>query len=156
MPGEKPDPREEGVLSPSELDIADSQYVAEIGEGRYVVSTDTTSPEPQSSRSPECEEVPLPAVPSARYGVDIEARIDGRQANYRTQSDDIVTVFSELVRWYAMQVDSDLPPDRVLRILVAESELPIGPRPTVETALDRHELTPEDPITDLLAALESR
>lgn len=156
MPGEQPDPREEGVLSPSELDIADNEYVAEIGEGRYVVSTDANPPDAQPPHSSERGDHSSPDGSITRYSVDVEARIDDRRSNYRTRSDDVVTVFSDLVRWYAMQVDSELPPDRVLRILVAESELPIGPRSAIETALDRHDLSPEDSVADLLAALEPR
>ncbi len=154
MSGEKPDDRDEGVLSTSDLDIADSEYVAEIEEGRYVVSTDESAPdptlagnrtEPRSSLDPEAD----------RYGIDIEVSINGSVSTYRTHSDDIVTAFSDLVRWYATQVGSDLDPSRVLAILVAESELAIGPRSTIETALGRHDLAPEDAIGDLLAALET-
>ncbi|WP_122089589.1 DUF7500 family protein [Halalkalicoccus subterraneus] len=156
MTGDEPNPQEEGILSPSELDITDSEYVDEIEEGRYVVSTDTTSPDIQPSRSPEDGGTSLPDTASSRYGVEIEARIENRSSTYRTQSDDVVTVFSELVRWYATQVDLELPPGRVLQILVAESDLPIGPRRSIETALDRHDLSPDDSIADLCSALETR
>lgn len=150
MPGERPNERNDGVLSPSDLDIGDSEYVAEIDEDRYVVSTDKSPPEPtrfeetsRSSLDPE----------AARYGLDIEVTIEENVSSYCTHSDDIIAVFSDLIRWYATQVDSDLDPTMVLRILIAESDLAIGPPATVKTTMDRHDLTSEDSIGDLLAAL---
>lgn len=154
MPGERPDKRNEGVLSPSDLDIADSEYVAEIEEGRYVVSTDNSAPEPNIPTAPEHDRSALDPN-EASYGIEIEVSINGNISGYHTASDDIVTTFSDLVRWYATQVDSDLDPSRVLEILIAESELSIGPYRTVKTALDRHELSPADSIADLLDALET-
>lgn len=146
---EQPTDRNEGVLSLSDLEIADSDYVAEIEEGRYVVSTDDSPPDPTDPSGPPRSSTPE----DARYGLDVEASIDGNVSRYHTRSDDIVAVFSELVGWYAAQVDDDLDPARVLRILIAESRLPIGPRSTIETAMERHELTSGDSIGDLLEAL---
>ncbi|MDL5361091.1 hypothetical protein [Halalkalicoccus sp. NIPERK01] len=149
MADERPDQSDDGVLSPSDLDIADSEHVAEIGEGRYVVSTGDGPPEPIH------EEPTRPAFDpdAARYGLDVEVNVDGRVSSYRTRSNDVVAVFSELASWYAEQVDADLDPARVLRILIAESDLAIGPRATVETTMERYDLTSEDAIADLLAAL---
>lgn len=154
MPGEKSNEQDKGVLSPSDLDIADSEYVAEIEEGRYVVSTDESAPDPNLAEKRVETRSSLDPT-AARYGLDIEVTIDGSVSSYRTHSDDIVTMFSELVRWYATQVDSDLDPNRVLEILVAESDLAIGPRSAVETAMDRYDLVPEASIADLLASLET-
>lgn len=148
------DERGENVLRPSDLDIADSEYVAELEKGRYVVSTDNSAPEPNDSPIPRTERSALDPE-TASYAVDIEVSVEGRVSSYRTASDDIVATFSDLVRWYATQVDDDLDPSRVLQILIAESELSIGPYHTVETALDRYELTPSDSIADLLYALET-
>lgn len=150
MTDERPTDSEEGVLSPSDLDIADDDRVAEIEDGRYVVATGDGPPDP-SGRD---ERDPLPTeTGNARYGIDVEASVDGTVSRHRVRSDDIVDLFSDLVRWYATQVDDELDPERVLGILVAESELPIGPRPTVETAMDRHDLTAENSIGELLDAL---
>lgn len=155
MPGEQPDSRDEGVLSPSDLDITNSEYAAEIEEGRYVVSTDASPPEAQSHRSTETDSDPPLDPTAASYGIDIEARIEGHVSNYRIQSNDVVTVFSDLLRWYATRVDDDLDSDQVLQILVAESDLAIGPRPIVDTALDRYDLSPTDSIADLIDSLDS-
>ncbi|MFC6904531.1 DUF7500 family protein [Halalkalicoccus tibetensis] len=150
MTDERPTDSEEGVLSPSDLDIADDDRIAEIEDGRYVVATGDGPPDPSGRREPE----PAPTESGdARYGIDLEVSVDGDDSRYRTRSNDIVDLFSELVRWYATQIDDDLDPERVLGILVAESELPIGPRPTVETAMERHDLTTEDSIGELLDAL---
>ncbi|KYH25301.1 hypothetical protein HAPAU_19710 [Halalkalicoccus paucihalophilus] len=114
MPGEQPDPQDEGVLSPSDLDITNSEYAAEIESGRYVVSTDASPPETQSRRSAGTDNDPSPDPTAASYDIDIEARIDGHVSNYRIQSNDVVVVFSDLLRWYATRVDDDLDPARVL------------------------------------------
>lgn len=144
----------ENALSPSDLDIADSEYVAELEEGRYVVSTDNSTPEPEYTTPPKADGPSL-STHEANYVIDIEVNVEGRVSNYRTASDDTVSAFSDLVRWYATQVDDDLDPSRVLQILIAESDLSIGPHRTVNTALDRHRLTPKDSIADLLYALET-
>lgn len=150
MTDERPTDSEEGVLSPSDLDIADDDRVAEIEDGRYVVATGDVSPDLSAGREPE----PVPAGGGdTRYGVDIEVSVDGEAARYHTGSDDVVDVFSDLLRWYATRIDDELDSERVLGILVAESELPIGSRPTVETAMERHDLTTEDSIGELLDAL---
>ncbi|ADJ15019.1 DUF7500 family protein [Halalkalicoccus jeotgali] len=153
MTDERQNSSDDGVLSPSDLDLADSEYVAEIDDGRYVVSTDRTVPEPSGA---ETSDDSHRFDSGARYEVVIEGRFDGETSNHRTGSDDVVATFSDLLRWYAREVDDELDPERVLGILVAESDLAIGPRPTVETALDRHDLTPTDSIADLLAALETQ
>lgn len=45
LPGEKPASSEAGgVLSPEELDFTESPYVAEVSDGRYVVSADHSPP----------------------------------------------------------------------------------------------------------------
>jgi hypothetical protein len=146
--------KSESALSPSDLDIADSQYVAELEAGRYVVSTDNSTPEPEYTTPPKADSSSL-STHEANYVVDIEISVEGHISNYRTASDDIVSVFSDLVRWYATQVDGDLDPSRVLQILIAESDLSIGPHRIVNTAVDRHGLTPKDSIADLLYALET-
>lgn len=150
MPSDRPNEREDGVLSPTDLDIADSEYVAEIEDGRYVVSTDEQAPDPSSD---ERAKRSTTDAETARYSLDIEVGIDGDTATYQTDSDNIVVTFTDLVSWYATQVDSDLDPAYVLRILVAESDLAIGPRPVVETALDRYALDESDSIGALLEAL---
>lgn len=160
MTGGKPDERngfhgqEEDVLTTSDLDVADSEYVTEIGKDRYVVSTDNSTPEPNESSLSKRDDSSLDPE-SANYIVDIEASVEGYTSNYRAASDDVVVTFSDLVRWYATQVDDDLDPSRVLQILIAESELSTGLHQTVETALDRYELTPTDSIGDLLYVLET-
>ncbi|MXV61801.1 flagella cluster protein [Natronorubrum sp. JWXQ-INN-674] len=44
LPSEQPSKGEGGVLSPEDLDISESPYVAEVSDGRYVVSADHSAP----------------------------------------------------------------------------------------------------------------
>ncbi|MFP8954554.1 flagella cluster protein (plasmid) [Natrialbaceae archaeon A-arb3/5] len=57
LPGEQPSGSDgSGVLSPDELDISDSPYVAEVADGRYVVSADHSPPNvPQRRESTQPE-----------------------------------------------------------------------------------------------------
>lgn len=160
MPSDRPD-EERGILSPSDLDIADSEYVAELDDGRYVVSAGDDSPDPGAERqsgepTDEAARERLLATLSesdARYGISAAGAFDGRVRFHDDRSDDVIANFESLLRWYATQVDGDLPPERVLAMLLAETTL-ADPRTGIEVALDRHDLDRGDSIGALLAALE--
>jgi len=150
---ERAEPKE-GVLEPDELEVEGREEVEPIGENRYVVSTDgeseggkgsgssqsdraeskteqapapeptspPSSPDPGTSTGPS---TPLAAV-GERYAVDVAAKVDGGVADVRIGSDSIVETFEEMLLWYASQVDDSTPPEEVIRILLAESDLDVS------------------------------
>lgn len=143
-----PDEPEEGVLEPDELDVERREEVREIGDNRYIVSTDEDggggdSPPPEapdpsaerrepgeeptepSARAPAADPTPLAAL-DERYVVDVTAKVDGGVAETRIGSDSIVETFEETLLWYADQIDDSTPPEEVIRILLAESDLDVS------------------------------
>jgi pyruvate/2-oxoglutarate dehydrogenase complex dihydrolipoamide acyltransferase (E2) component len=88
---------------------------------------------------------------NSRYGFDITAAFDGSVAQQRMVSNDVVTIFENLVMWYAQQIDRDTPVEEVLGILLMEANAPIRyPPKAIKRALQRSGLTPEDSIADLI------
>lgn len=142
------DEPEEGVLEPDELDVERREEVDEIGDNRYIVSTDedddggsppqdATDPSAErrtqppddraepSDRSPGADPTPLAAL-DERYVVDVTAKVDGGVAETRIGSDSIVETFEETLLWYADRIDDSTPPEEVIRILLAESDLDVS------------------------------
>jgi hypothetical protein len=68
---------------------------------------------------------PLAAL-GERYAVDVAAKVDGGVAETRIGSDSIVETFEETLLWYADQIDDSTPPEEVIRILLAESDLDVS------------------------------
>lgn len=153
--GDQPSESEESVLEPDELEVERREEVREIGENRYIVSTDeeddgsqgtasheaeTPPPTPENRPRPGADpaetELSEPTVPSGsrtplvavgeRYAVDVAAKVDGSVEDTRIGSDSIVETFEETLVWYARQVDDSTPPEEVIRILLAESELEVS------------------------------
>lgn len=149
--GKRDDPEEpeDGVLEPEELDVERREEVREIGDNRYIVSTDEDgggggssmpdSPDPStdrrtrppedtpdpSERAPATEPTPLAAL-DERYVVDLTAKVDAGVAETRIGSDSIVETFEETLLWYAEQIDDSTPPEEVIQILLAESNLDVS------------------------------
>jgi hypothetical protein len=142
------DEPEEGVLEPDELDVERREEVDEIGDNRYIVSTDedddggsppqdATDPSAErrtqppddrtgpSDRSSGADPTPLAAL-DERYVVDVTAKVDGGVAETRIGSDSIVETFEETLLWYADRIDDSTPPEEVIRILLAESDLDVS------------------------------
>lgn len=197
------------VLDPDELDISRREEVAEIDDGRYVVSPDGSKPrvDPESierqdwlqrdrddeaspaSRSARSE-VPghdPPSGPSAgssparstdapeisaqdvsrwlarsfarnrgQYGFDLTVDMEGNVKRTRAASNDIGEALESMLRWYADQATDDLPPERVVGILLAATDMEVQyPVQSVYTLVKRHGLTPEDSIGDLLQAVRT-
>ena len=63
------------------------------------------------------------AESSAPHGVEITLKTDGELASHRVTSHDVREVFSELLAWYARQLDDDLSPTETLRVLLAPTDL---------------------------------
>ncbi|QLH79354.1 hypothetical protein HZS55_19545 [Halosimplex rubrum] len=172
------------ILSPDELDITQDEHVAEIDDGRYVVSPgepigDTpavddhtsaadrppeTPPEPAAEPAAEPPELTEADVheflatqfsdSGSRYGFDITATFDGSIRQRQMVSNDVVTIFESLVLWYAQQIDGKTPVEEVLGILLMEANVPVRyPPASLRRLLESTELSPEDSIADLIAAV---
>jgi len=131
---------EDGVLSPDDLDVSDREEVSELDDGRFVVSTEAgRSPSPRrpsptldADDSPTPPETPesapaeqsLSAIPE-RYATAIAAKTDSGVADEQFASNNIVDTFERTLRWYASRIDPEEPPEDVLRVLLAESDLDV-------------------------------
>ena len=177
------DAEEGKVLSPEELDVSESEYVEELDDsGRYVVSAGGGPPNvpdsakggdgsdrdrreppesdrhrgPERPRSPETARTLLAEELSrsnARYGLDIVASFEGETARHRTVSDDVISTFEGLVRWYASHVTDGTPPDEVVDILLRESTFETAETPNLAKLLSAHDLERTDTIEELVAAI---
>jgi len=179
-----PSDAEDGrVLSPEELDITNDEHVAEIDDGRYVVSpndpigdvptADTTSTGDEKSRTEQPASDPEPSGgreltadsvhefletefegASSRYGFDVTGKFDGSVRQRRMVSNDVVTIFESLVLWYAQQIDSTTPVEEVLGILLMEANVPIRyPAASLQRLVRTTDLSPDDTIADLVEAV---
>ncbi|ELZ25757.1 hypothetical protein C475_09869 [Halosimplex carlsbadense 2-9-1] len=176
------DTDEGGILSPDELDISQDEHVAEIDDGRYVVSPSDPiddvaavdsggsgagtelPPEPASEPEPEPPELTEEAVheflatqfddSGSRYGFDITATFDGATRQRQMVSNDVVTIFESLVLWYAQQIDGRTPVEEVLGIMLMEANVPVRyPPASLQRLLESTDLSPDDSIAELIAAV---
>ncbi len=106
---------------------------------------------PEVARSVLAEEL---ARADARYGIDIVARFDGESVRHRAVSNDVVATFEGLVLWYARHITDDTPVDEVVAILLREADFGSEPLPNLAELLTDYELTPDDSIADLVAAIQ--
>lgn len=91
---------------------------------------------------------------SSRYGFRITATTEGAVGHQQMFSDDVGTVFDGLLMWYAQQLDRETPVEDVLGILLLESNVRVRfPVRAFTAVLDRHDLGPEDTISDLFEAV---
>jgi hypothetical protein len=125
-----------GVLSPDELAL-DDEHVRSLGDERYLVTTDgTASPvndggQVRPTRSDGGRVVtdgsssPTEALAesSAGFGVDLAVKTEAGVSRRRVTSNDIREVFTEMLRWYALELDSESDPAETLALLRAASEL---------------------------------
>ena len=177
------DPVDEGrVLSPQELELSEKEGVAEIDDGRFVVSPDGTPPNvptelsvveddrQQSARTRSEEIDPSPSSldrssvqdwhehqlteSPCSYGYHLSLKA-GRSVNHHTiHSDDVTMTFNNLLLWYARTVDADLPPGAVLGILLSDASVPVQyPARAIEELLLKHGLSTNDTIADLLESV---
>lgn len=156
MPGGPDDEETDGkVLAPEELDISNDEHVAEIEDGRYVVSPNdpigdrgisgpsttvdrstgrasTTDPIEASTTEPPIDRGSAESFleshmgeTSARYGFHVTGTFDGRVERREMTADDVVAVFENLILWYATHLDRDTPIEEILGILLLETTIPI-------------------------------
>jgi len=155
---------DEGVVRPDDLDYTASERVAELDEGRYVVATDNDeSPsvdDPQDDDIDERGDLARQQMAryvsdrDADYGFALTAAFDGEMAHYEYFSDDVATAFGELTSWYVDQIDTDASTHEALAILLLASDTQVAyPTKALASVLNRHELSLEDSIADLVNAL---
>ena len=111
---------------------------------------------PERARSPEAARTLLAEERSrsnARYGLDIVASFEGDTARHRTVSDDVISTFEGLIRWYAGHVTDGTPPDEVVDILLRESTFETAETPNLAKLLATHDLDRTDTIEELVAAI---
>jgi hypothetical protein len=173
------------ILSPDELDISQDEHVAEIDDGRYVVSpgdpiedVPAVDDDPASAdAAPETPPDPTPqpeprdltegdvheflatqfSDSGSRYGFDITATFDGSIQQRQMVSNDVVTIFESLVLWYAQQIDGKTPVEEVLGILLMEANVPVRyPPSSLKRLFESTDLSPDDSIADLFAAVDDK
>lgn len=171
------------VLSADELDITEEENVVQIDENRFVVSSDgppKVRGRTGDSRGDRFEDhfetaqvqpagrgtdVDAEAVQrwlrtnleegNAKYGFHITAKFDGRVSDHELTSDDITTVFENLLLWYAQHLDGDTPVEEVLAILLLKSNVPLRyPPKSLRRLVVRHGLSADDTVGDLLEAVD--
>ena len=166
----------DGVMSPDDLDITDDESVVEIEDGRYVIGTGggppRAAPNPDTQRdaaegrtadagrpdvNPETVYAWLAADlddATSQYGFDVTATFNGQTDQHRLLSNDVVTIFESLVLWYAQGIDSTTPVEEVLGILLMEANVPVRyPPGSLRRVLESTDLSPDDTIADLMAAV---
>ena len=203
------------VLDPNDLDISRRREVAEIDEGRYVVSpsgtprvdpdalekqdwlqrdddedADEQAPQPQPNTTqtaqpqpePQPTDTPTPdrstpnkppepsgnisandvsqwlaksfAKNRGQYGYDLTIDMEGNVKRTRAASNDIGNTLESMLLWYADQATDELPPERVIGILLASMDTEVDyPVQSVYGMLKTYGLTPDDSIADLLTAV---
>ena len=181
MPPDDPDDtdaKDGPVLDPDDLDLTERDEVSELGEDRFLISssgpaTDVSDhisdsdPEPESEPSSTGDPAQVDAKAVSKwlaesmtdngfdYGFDATLKFDGSVVRHRMVSNDVVTTFETLMLWYARQVGGDTPVEETLGILLAESDMPITyPTKSLGGLLHRHDLSREDSIADLIAAVD--
>ncbi|MFB6109199.1 MAG: hypothetical protein ABEJ82_10260 [Haloplanus sp.] len=164
----------DGVLSPDELDITDDESVVEIDDGRYVIGTGNGPPRAESEEEAAVTEDPTPEAETgdvdaeavyawlradlddatSQYGFDVTATFDDETDQHRLLSNDVVTTFEQLLRWYAGHLDEDTPVENVLGILLLESNITVRYPPEALTELlAAYDVSPDDSVRELLTAV---
>jgi len=165
----------DGVVSPDDLDITDDESVVEIEDGRYVIGTGDGPPRAAPSdpdrdlaaeSGPEVETADVDAEAvyawleadlddaTSQYGFDVTATFDDETDQHRLLSNDVVTTFEHLLRWYADHLDDDTPVENVLGILLLESNITVRYPPEALTELvAAYDVSPDDSVRDLLDAV---
>lgn len=120
------------VLSPDHIDV-DDEHVQPLDENRYVVSPDEGS-SPSSSTGDENtadsertsgDEPGALADLDGAYAVALQARFESERDDIRIETSDVSVAFESLLHWYAGKVADDTPPEEVIAVLLANSDLDV-------------------------------
>ncbi|WP_435361464.1 DUF7500 family protein [Haloarchaeobius sp. DFWS5] len=138
----------DGVLSPEDLAL-DEDHVRSLDEHRQVIAAGDGPSANSHGGTPRMPDIDVATIPdatdtdgdgatattgspqpaaaladhSAPYGVDIAVKTDDAITHETIHSSDIREVFERLLRWYARQLDDELPPEETLAILLDASGL---------------------------------
>lgn len=176
MSSESPEDEEQGergVLSPDELEITDSERVAELDDGRFVISpkdgppvVDYDNDESEFEFKGTSSSVELTAEDvyswlaqrasnaNAVYGFDVTGKFGDRVLHQELYSNDVTATFENLIVWFAQHAGEDTSVEEVLGILLMEANVPIKyPAPTLHALIEDAGLTPNDSIQELLDAV---
>lgn len=178
MPPNEPSGEDGRVLSPEELALEDRDEVAELSDGRYVISADGSPPSVSESETDEsstetsgsmASDGPLSdatvrewyeqqlAQSPTEFGYYISLKAGDTIRHHTLHSDDVTTAFTNLLLWYATTVDHEMPPGAVLGILLSETEAPIQyPVKSFEEFLLAQGLSTDDTIGELLTQLRTQ
>ena len=183
-PEADPEPDTRGALDPDDLDIGDDEHVRELDDNRYVVSPDDPiAPADRESGNATTESLRADAgaredddatdaddltddrvhdylkeqlaTADTAYAFDVTARFDDSVGHHRLRSDDVVAAYESLLLWSARQLDDRTAAERVLGILLTESNLAVRyPPGTLAALAAEHGIGEADTVADLLAAVD--
>jgi len=89
------------------------------------------------------------------HGFDATVKVDGSVSRHRMVSNDVTATFETLVLWYVRQVSGTTPPEETLGLLLASSDFTTRfPPQTLQHLLEAYDLSAEDSIADLVAAVD--
>lgn len=119
------------VLSPTEVEL-DGEHVRQLEDGRYVITTDNmgaTQPDSREVRESIREEQESSKSATAltdldgKYALVASMRTGMSENTFHIDTNDVSEAFESLLRWYARQVAGDRPPEEVIEVLLANSDL---------------------------------
>lgn len=168
--------RSKKVLSEDDLDFTRDRRVHELSDDRFVISTGGSTPraelpEPAADTSDAGVEMGSDdasgdgefvtewlaesfADNGFEYGFDLTVDVEGEVNRHRMVSNDIAATLETLLLWYARQTNDELAPEEVLGILLASTDVPLRyPARSVHNLVDHYDISPEDSVGDLLAAV---
>jgi hypothetical protein len=88
------------------------------------------------------------------FGYHLSLKAGDRIDHHTLYSDDVTTVFNDLLLNYAQTVDSSMPPGASLGLMLMETTVPVRyPPRSIEEFLLSHGLSSDDSIAELLDAV---
>ncbi|MFB6078474.1 MAG: hypothetical protein ABEJ80_05805 [Halarchaeum sp.] len=171
------------ALDPDDLDITSDERVERLDDDRFVISSGgrpnvsaDATPSGHAERSSDADDatdesdgadasVDDAAVSrwlatsfaenGFSHGFDATVKVDGAVSRHRMVSNDVTATFETLVLWYVRQVSGTTPPEETLGLLLASSDFTTRfPPQTLQHLLEAYDLSPEDSIADLVAAVD--
>ena len=173
---------EGSTVRPADLDFSDDRRVVALDDRRYVVATadgeapsvpsdgavtagsdgdanalreaDDPDERPDSAAAARNALTEYVETRDSRQGFVVVGSFDDRVEGAEAFGDDLPAVFGEFVNWYAANVGPGTPPAEVLGILLLAADVPVQyPTHALERLVATHDLSADDPIDDLLAAV---
>lgn len=163
--------------NPDEAVLDESEHVVSLDEDRYLVSPTVIDSETAESIKSTAQEAQIevgndggpPDLSQARdqinsslqessnrFSFELIAALEGFDQHQRSETDDVIEAFDDLLRAFALGVGSDdMSVMEVLDILLAESTLYDRHHShNLSDVLEAYDLTPQDRISAMIDALE--